>query len=258
MSEAYFTSKRFCNTCDGTKNHFRKSYHNRIMVFNDMQTVLDQVDLETAEEYIARCENGEEDYINRLNESLEVCRFEFWYCIGCDTTFMEEDLLLAHNKDEIVWSRNQRFPKANIVIERRLKEFNYLNEELAGLYWEVIESYNEGMFRLSAIGLRALLEGICNDLGIGDEMAWGLNRKLKIGVEQQIFPQNIFDALMKLKIMGDKAAHRMDGPDTEELSLAIDLAEDLMDRKYETKYKLESSAERLKNFPLQEDDMQLD
>jgi len=112
------------------------------------------------------------------------------------------------------------------------KKFRSIPKQLQTIYAECVHAFNYGLHLSCAIGLRALLEGICVDKNITD---WNLGAKIpKLNA---LLPQNIVDNLHGFAFLGNDAAHRLEAVDKETLQLAIEIAEDLLNVLYELDYK---------------------
>ena len=116
--------------------------------------------------------------------------------------------------------------------------FVRLSPHLKSLYKEVIASYNGGLLVLCAAGLRALLEGICDDKQTG-----GKNLQEKIEGLRQFLPTgNITDCLHSFRFTGNEALHALVSLKPQEAKAAIEVLDDLMNFLYDLDYK----ASRLK------------
>ena len=113
------------------------------------------------------------------------------------------------------------------------KTYSKLKPELTAIYQEAISCYNAGALILCTAGLRALLEGICQDKRIK-----GRNLKAKIDGLNAILPnKNIIKNLHHFRFMGNDAIHELTSPKPGELTLAISVIEDLLNVVYEMDYK---------------------
>lgn len=160
-------------------------------------------------------------------------QYRFWVCKGCDAATLEVVYNIAGQKDsegDKVWYSLDFYPKRRRS-DWPLKRFNQLDEKLAQIHREVIASFNADLKILCAIGLRALMEGVCADKGITgrslQERIDGLN----------ILPSNIVESLHSFRFMGNDAAHELQAPRREDLRLAIEVIEDLLNFLYELDYK---------------------
>jgi hypothetical protein len=167
--------------------------------------------------------------------------YRVWVCLGCDNARFEIVYLL-HGPEPEEQEISVFYPE-NRREEVSPKLFYELNENLETIYNEVIKCYNSGLLITCAIGVRALLEGICVSKGITDEQAEGLEGKLKLLCEQKYVPATIINALLGLKTVGDSAAHRLDIPRQVELRSAIELVDLLLEFMYEMEPRILDRAE---------------
>jgi len=176
-----------------------------------------------------------------------VTEYSFWVCLGCDTGTLERYVYHSDmSEDEVCWRKvNPTYYPRRTDRDLPQKRFPRLDEKLVAIYREVIESFNVGLGILCAVGLRALLEGICVSRGITDTEAWGLKDKLKKLEEDEHLPPGIVEGLHNFKFMGDDAAHRLEAPTREKLKLAIDFMEELLDFLYEVERRLAYKAKKL-------------
>lgn len=120
-------------------------------------------------------------------------------------------------------------PKINHVHE---KYFIKLPVKLKKIYRETLQAFNEELYLLTAVGLRALIEGICSDKQIK-----GKNLEEKINRMNSLLPQNIVTNLHSFRFIGNDAVHELEPPDASDLRLAIGVSEDLLNFLYELDYK---------------------
>jgi hypothetical protein len=149
-----------------------------------------------------------------------------WKCQGCESLTIEE----RSGYDSHDWQR-RFYPKRNRN-ELQAKYFAQLPERLRTIYKESLIAFNEDARTLSAVGLRALIEGICKDRGIK-----GKDLYEKIDGLRKDLPENIVKNLHNLRFMGNDAAHELSAPPEYELRLGIDICEDLLNFLYELDYK---------------------
>lgn len=212
--------KIYCNTCKGETNHDVKSTH----------------DQSYHEEF--------EDHGQRFLGYYEQTEFRFLICRGCDSATLQEKWTCSgmhdHNGDDI-YSYNYH-PKRKNLGEREAKKFHHVDKKLNDSYKEIITAFQQGLGIVTAMGVRALLEGICVIEGIDDSVAWGLAKKIEKLKDAPNIPDSIIDGLNGLKFIGDDAAHRLNATDKHTLSLSIDLLESLLTHLYEARIDLERKA----------------
>lgn len=212
--------KIYCNTCKGETNHDVKSTH----------------DQSYHEEF--------EDHGQRFLGYYEQTEYRFLVCRGCDSATLQEKWTCSgmhdHNGDD-VYSYNYH-PKRKNLGEREAKKFHHVDKKLNDSYKEIITAFQQGLGIVTAMGVRALLEGICVIEGIDDNVAWGLAKKIEKLKGAPNIPDSIIDGLNGLKFIGDDAAHRLNATDKHTLSLSIDLLESLLTHLYEARIDLERKA----------------
>jgi hypothetical protein len=227
------TRQIYCNTCRVETNHKLEAMRLRYVSTSQMQNFqfIEQVRL---------------DEPIRFDENEAVFVYNLWICQGCDTATLQEactaQALVSGDGLQVAWTYG--FHPRRLKESWQSKPFS-MPLKLGITYQEVIESFNAGLVTLCSIGLRALLEGICVDKGITDEMAWGLEKKIdKLG-ERGHVPVDIARSMKSFKFIGDSAAHRLEVPEVEDLELAIEVMEELLTFLYSLDYKAQHLLERV-------------
>ncbi len=167
---------------------------------------------------------------NAPGEMQEVLIYRLWICRGCERGLLEQEYLnevMGEDEEDLEY-----FPKRSRSAFAP-KSYSKLRSELTAIYREALTCYNEHAFILCTAGLRALLEGICQDKRIK-----GRNLKAKIDGLKAILPnKNIIRNLHHFRFMGNEAVHELAAPKPDELALAIGVIEDLLNFLYEMDYK---------------------
>jgi hypothetical protein len=124
------------------------------------------------------------------------------------------------------------------------------------LYKEVILTFNSRLEVLCAAGIRAIIEGVCNeksvdggyvkryDKGTGQpkkdesgeiklERSTNLDGKIEGLVEKGILSSQNAGSLHQLRFLGNDAVHQLEKPSEDELRLAIDIIENTLESVYE-------------------------
>lgn len=171
----------------------------------------------------------------------EKVEYRFWICQGCDSATLEEaftvDGMIGRDGNQM-WEST--YHPRRIRRDLPKKRFLGLDRKLTSIYDEVIESFNAGLEILCAVGLRALLEGICAEKGVK-----GSNLEKKIDGLDGFLPSNIVQSLHSFRFMGNVAAHELQAPEQRELRLAIEVMEDLLNFLYELDYKAQRLPQQL-------------
>ncbi len=177
-----------------------------------------------------RCHGAHSSY----RGDYEFYGYRLYICDECEAGALEE----FYTTPEICDERGGNWNKEDLVGEyayfperlqfiRQPREFPRIPQKLNGIYHEIIIAFNAHLPILCAIGIRALIEGICIDNQITD---WGL--KDKIPKLDDLVDQEIVDGLNTIKGLGDAAAHRLDEAFKEEAELAIEFCEELLAHLY--------------------------
>lgn len=142
-----------------------------------------------------------------------------------------------------------------------LKDFGIkIPPKIKNLYEEVIWTYNNKMGVLCAAGIRAVLEGICNEKNIEggkvQKYEFGkpvlshdgipllvnssqLNGKIEGLAEHNFITKSYAQILHNLRFLGNQAVHQLDRPSDEHLKLAIDIIEHTLTSIYAIEVKAE-------------------
>lgn len=162
-------------------------------------------------------------------DEFDVKISKMWVCLGCEQSCLE---IIYTDSSMIDRDGNQEYDEqvhpARVEFYVNEKHFSQLPSKLIRIYREVLLSFNNQLNLLCAIGLRVLLEGICADKQIN-----GKDLKTKIDGLSSVLPPNIVSNLHSLRFIGNEAAHEMNAPKLNELRLAIEISEDLLNYLYE-------------------------
>ncbi|MBI5382853.1 MAG: DUF4145 domain-containing protein [Opitutae bacterium] len=196
--------KLYCNRCDGDTNH-------------------EEVWMGQRSDNLYSKGDSEEDG----PPITEITEFRLWRCIGCEAVLLEQRYGLDIDDE---W-RYQYHPKpARYSV--KAKYFTKLPERLSTIYKEAVICFNSAAWTLCAIGLRALIEGICRENGIS-----GKTIEKKIDGLKKVLPESIVNNLHSLRFMGNQAAHELEPPSGYDLAVALEICEDLLNYLYELDYK---------------------
>lgn len=112
------------------------------------------------------------------------------------------------------------------------KSFHQIPKHLDKLYNEIISALNSDAPILCAVGIRVLIEGICAEKNIQ-----GRNLATKIDGLSEFLTPNIINALHGIRFLGNTAAHELTPPPREEILLALNICEDVLNFLYDLDYK---------------------
>jgi Domain of unknown function (DUF4145) len=120
-----------------------------------------------------------------------------------------------------------------------ISDVNKLPSKVKTIYGEVVAAVNSQLSLLAAIGLRALIESVCNDQNVT-----GKNLMMKIDemCTKGILSKSQADILHGHRFLGNAAAHEVESAGREELLAALEIAESVL----RTIYVLPALAKKLK------------
>lgn len=205
LETAHMSKHIFCNKCGNETNHICKGEH-----YRDFPNVN---------------QDGSLAFMERLG-------YRFWVCAGCERGTLEEYYIFDLTDDESRAAVDEHYLPERTLLHVRAKEFKQLPKKLTSVYLETLRAYNNDLPILCAIGIRALLEGICADKSIA-----GTSLETRVGNMVSILPESIVSNLHSIRFIGNEAAHELASPATADLRVAIEICEDLLNYLYELDYK---------------------
>lgn len=212
--------KIVCNRCDGST--FHGVAHEQIIDYPEFD------------------DNGEFLHVESRRVRLLVCK-------GCNTPSYEEAWNIGHHGDAhgLYWQDVDIYPERTVAW-LRAKRFAELPRKLKGMYTETLQAYNRDLLHLCTVGLRCLIEGICDDQGVVPEMPEGKHASIYSKIEglKEKLPTALVDDLHAFRFMGNLAAHHLSVPPKTDLQLAIAVIEDLMNFMYHLDHQASILAEK--------------
>ena len=153
-------------------------------------------------------------------------------CRGCLTlSFCKESQCSEDwdpEEENALLVRRDLFP-GRIAGRPPLRDAYHLPWQLRRIYEEARSALMQGLPVLTGIGIRAIVETVCNERG-----ATGANLFQKINslVTQNLITQQEATVLHDLRFMGNQAAHKVKAHTPDELNLAFDVVEHLLNTVY--------------------------
>ena len=151
-------------------------------------------------------------------------------CAGCDRVSFRELWLTSEH-----WATNEdptehRYPEVD-KDQVPVKSFRQAPDNINRIYKESIRSFNIGNYILCAVGLRAVIEGICEDV-MTTEDAKNLEKKIDDLHEQGILSKKHAEILHAFRSIGNKAVHELSAPPKDDLIAAIEIVEHTLENLY--------------------------
>lgn len=183
-------------------------------------------------------------------------------CQGCMTSSFRQVHWFSEDVQQIgpdEWDDGESitlYPKRSNNT-RALKEFWEVPSNLRRIYRESIDCFNNDSYTLAAAGLRALIEGLCAELGIFDgpktvtkadgtqltKRFGNLEGKISGLHEKGFLTERSATVLNEHRFMGNEAVHELSAPSRDELALAIEIIEHTFDAIFE----IPAKGDELKN-----------
>jgi hypothetical protein len=182
-----------------------------------------------------------------------IAKYQVIECQGCQfVSFRSEQ---SNSEDEepetghsIVTERVYPLRSKNTLVS---KEYWNLPYSIKRIHREVIDAFNAELFTLCAAGLRSIIEAICTEEGVNagpvsvvlKDGTTRIDRKKNLegkiaGLhEKGILTKQSTDVLHELRFLGNDALHELSQPSREELALAIEIIEHMLDGIYEVPVK---------------------
>ena len=155
-------------------------------------------------------------------------------CQGCDTISFRKS---SHNSEDYIqigpdeWETDEfveLFPNRN---EGRgpIKDVELLPTDVERIYSETLKAINGDQPVPSGIGVRALIETISKERNANGK---DLMEKINDLVVQGVLTKDGADIFHKLRVLGNKAAHEVKPHSQDQLNLALDVVEHLLQGVY--------------------------
>jgi hypothetical protein len=171
---------------------------------------------------------------NRYTEETYIGDYEIVQCQGCKTISFRKCLWIPGNVDindlgEYEGIEDEELYPGRIVGRRKLANSQDLPLKIIIIYGETYMALCNKLPVLTGIGIRTLVEAVCSDKNIT-----GTNLKSKIDslVSVGLLTKDGAEILHSLRIMGNYAAHEVKPHTEEELNIALDIVEHLLEGVY--------------------------
>jgi len=170
-------------------------------------------------------------------------------CQGCSKKSFR--LIHSHSEDFDITIGKARqievlYPKRGIFF-LSINDYYNVPPNLLRIYEETINCFNNGNLTLCGAGVRALVEGVCKESGIksgnvefrkndgtlSTKKSEGLQGKINGLYEEGKLTKANAEILHEHRYLGNTAVHDLSIPSREELTLAIEIVENVFDSLYE-------------------------
>lgn len=178
---------------------------------------------ETWHESVAHHSHDRYDYFWGYSQRYDSDAFK---CCGCeDVTFrlIKHPFEFQDKKDS---PTEVLYPDRNFKFRER-KFYLNLPKHIHRLYQETVSAHNSELVILSTVGVRSLLEAIVADKI--DPKNYKNNLGSKIDSLRPHFQETVIDTLHEFRIMGNKAAHEIEAPESLNIHHALYVVEGILE-----------------------------
>lgn len=181
-------------------------------------------------------ENGRQDYGNN-NEVSWLIRNEIIQCLGCETVSFRtvqtdsESVEYYYKPDGTTGVDNCetiKYYPARMAAGNAIDAY-MLPRKVHDIYIETGLAIESEQYVLAGIGIRAIVETICKDKKAEGKSLYDQINSL---VEMSIVTPEGADTLHKLRVLGNEAAHEVKSHNSQQLRLAMEIIEHMLDGTY--------------------------
>jgi hypothetical protein len=175
-------------------------------------------------------------------------QYEIVQCQGCKTISFRADSQCSENTshdddgNEYLDHKVEIYP-GRIAGRHKLRDYYFLPANIQNIYEETHAALCNRIRVLASVGIRALIEVVCKDQNAtGDNLEKRIDSLVVLGT----LTKDGAEILHSLRIMGNEAAHEVKPPKDEELDVAFDVVEHVLQGVYLLKLRAESLPKRKK------------
>ncbi len=169
--------------------------------------------------------------------------FQIIKCMGCDEISFRKlynDISLQQHSDDDETTQ-ELYPQRG-AHSRPIKPYRSLPFAITTIYREAIDAYNANLTLLCGVGVRAIVEAICIDKSVtegkvktktgAERTSKNLDGKISGLATKGFLTTDNAEVLHELRFLGNEAVHELSKPTIDELGLAIDIIELILDNIY--------------------------
>jgi len=196
--------------------------------------------------------NGSEDYGSGEYSIDWSSSHQVIQCQGCMTSSFRQVSWFSEDCQQIGPDEYDDGERITLYPKRSnntlpIKDFWEVPHNLRRIYRESIDCFNNDSFTLAAAGLRAIIEGLCAELGVTDgpktvtkkdgtqvvKRFKNLEAKIAGLHEKGFLTERNTSILHEHRFLGNDAVHELAQPSRDELALAIEIVEHTFESLFE-------------------------
>ena len=174
------------------------------------------------------------DYFDEKHEKFEYFEsdsFQIIICMGCRTPSFRHYSVTEHDRHPHTgeWEGSESIYPETLAGRGTVKGAGFLPSVVKQIYLETLKALNSNQPILAGIGLRALVEAVCEEEGVA---AKNLQKKIDGLVTKDKLTQDDANVLHHIRALGNEAAHEAKPHSIGKLSRALDIVEYLLQGVY--------------------------
>ncbi len=170
---------------------------------------------------------GNEDIQGRHN-------YEIIKCLGCESISFR---IGSTNSDDYEQDDEGKYYSVeteeiypNRIMGRRLlPDYHLLPHRVRSIYRETHSAFATKLHTLAGVGIRTLVEAVCME---ENASGYTLENKIDDLVKKGILTARNAKALHNTRLLGNRAAHEIQSPNTIELGVGLDIIDNLLENVY--------------------------
>jgi hypothetical protein len=174
-------------------------------------------------------------------------RYQVIECQGCETVSFRHESWFSEAQDFDDDGTSERLYPLRNKDAVNARPYHNVPSNLRRIYTELVDCFNNDSPTLCAAGLRSLVEGICAQQGIVDGPVQApakgggtqtvrrdnLEGRISGLQEKGLLTQSSAQTLHEHRYLGNSAVHELARPSADELKLAIEIVEHVLEQLYE-------------------------
>jgi hypothetical protein len=150
-------------------------------------------------------------------------------CRGCGTISLAVDCWNSEDTDRDGDPISTQILYPSRTVRKPMESHYFLPNKVRVVYEETLKALSNKAPILAAIGIRAVVEAVCKDKGCAER---NLEKNIELLVKKGHLASDQADFLHLQRFMGNVAAHEIEPPEQNELTAALDIAENLLANLY--------------------------
>jgi len=166
-----------------------------------------------------------EDHPHTVWNELQVVQ-----CRGCENTGFRK---LATDDDDVAWDGEKvvlrtsvdLYPQSTLDKRKPIANYYSLPPSVSRIYTQTVSAVNENLDVVAGIGLRAIVESVCNEKNAS---GGNLEKKIDDLVSKKLLPQQNAELLHRTRLLGNKSAHETRPLTADAMMAALEVVEHLL------------------------------